>query len=62
MRDWELYPTRSADLDMIMELSFTRSSTVTRPFVGLLLRVGMRRLTEEDVELIRCRARAPKLA
>lgn len=62
MRDWELYPTRSADLDMIMKLSFARSSTVTRPFVELPLRVGMRRLTEEDVELIRSRTRAPSPA
>lgn len=56
LEDFRLYPSERADLDLIMELSFARTSTVTRPYVGLLLRVGMRTLTDADVELIRDRA------
>ena len=56
MKQFELYSTRGANLDLLMELSFAKNSTVTRPYIGLLLRVGMRTLTEEDVSLIRARA------
>lgn len=56
LEDFEIYPTDGADLDLLMELSFAKSSTVTRPYIGLLLRVGMRTLTDEDVKLIRGRA------
>lgn len=56
LRDFQLYPTDKANLDLIMELSFAKNSTVTRPYVGLLLRVGMRTLTEDDVKLIRATA------
>jgi len=56
LKDFRLYPSEKANLDLIMELSFARTSTVTRPYVGLLLRVGMRTLTDDDVELIRSRA------
>ena len=56
MKQFQLYPTQGANLDIIMELSFAKASTVTRPYIGLLLRVGMRTLTEQDVEVIRARA------
>ncbi|MFN8612916.1 MAG: hypothetical protein U0931_35585 [Vulcanimicrobiota bacterium] len=56
MKQFEFYPIRGANLDLLMELSFPRNSPVTRPDIGLLLRVGMRTLTEEDVNLIRSRA------
>jgi len=54
--NFEVYSGDGANLDLLMELSFARSSTVTRPYIGLLLRVGMRTLTDEDVKLIRGRA------
>jgi len=53
LRDFVLYESDKADLDLIMKLSFAQRGKVTRPFVGLLLRVGMRTLTAEDVELVR---------
>lgn len=58
LEDFQMYPGDGANLDLLMELSFARNSTVTRPYVGLLLRVGMRALTEEDVVLIRKRGGA----
>lgn len=51
-----VYPSEGANLDVLMELSFARNSTVTRPYIGLLLRVGMRTLSEDDVPFIRARA------
>lgn len=56
MKNFILYPTGGANLDTLMELSFAKSSTVTRPYIGLLLRVGLRVLTDEDVDLIRLRS------
>lgn len=35
---------------------FVKNSTVERKYIGLLLRSGVRKLTEDDVELIRKRA------
>ena len=57
LRDFRLYEGNGANLDMMMNLSFAAKSTVTRPYIGLLLRVGMRTLTPEDAELIRTHAR-----
>jgi len=57
VRDFRLYEGNGANLDMIMNLSFAAKSTVTRPYIGLLLRVGMRTLSPEDAELIREHAR-----
>ncbi len=51
------YPPEATSLDDMMELSFAREKEITRPYIGLLLRVGMRKLTDEDVELLRKRAR-----
>lgn len=56
LRDFKLYEGNGANLDMMMNLSFASKSTVTRPYIGLLLRVGMRKLTEEDTEMIRSHA------
>jgi len=57
LRDFQLYEGSAANLDMMMNLSFACKTTVTRPYIGLLLRVGMRTLTQEDAELIRRSAR-----
>lgn len=53
----ERYPPEAIGLDDMMELSFAKEKKVTRPYVGLLLRVGMRKLTEADVKLLRDRSR-----
>lgn len=53
LRNFQLYEGNGANLDMVMRLSFASKSTVTRPYIGLLLRVGMRKLTLDDAELIR---------
>lgn len=39
----------------MMELSFAREKQVSRPYVGLLLRVGLRKLTDADVRFLRGR-------
>ncbi|MEW6281977.1 MAG: hypothetical protein AB1758_25455 [Candidatus Eremiobacterota bacterium] len=49
------YPPGRAGLDDMMELSFAREKEVTRPYIGLLLRVGRRDLTDADVALLRQR-------
>ncbi len=49
----ERYPPRAAGLDEMMELSFAKEKEVTRPYIGLLLRVGMRKLTEADLTYLR---------
>ena len=56
MAGFALYPSDKADLDLLMKLSFAQGGKVTRPFIGLLLRVGMRTLTDADVDLIRGKA------
>ena len=61
LQDFVLYPSAGADLDFLMQLSFAKGSKVTRPYVGLLLRVGMRTLTAEDITLIQQAAGAPML-
>lgn len=53
----ERYPPEATNLDDMMDLSFAREKEVTRPYIGLLLRVGLRKLTDEDVQLLRKRAR-----
>jgi len=39
-------------LEVVEQLSFVRNSTVERKYIGLLLRGGVRALTEEDVKTI----------
>ena len=56
LRNFQVYEGAGADLDMMMNLSFASKTTVTRPYIGLLLRVGMRTLTEEDAKMIRAHA------
>lgn len=51
------YEPGRVKIDTIAELSFAKNSTVERKYIGLLLRSGVRKLTDEDVELIRSRAR-----
>ncbi len=56
----ERYAPGATSLDDMMDLSFAKEKEITRPYIGLLLRVGMRKLTDEDVALLRKRAkRAP---
>ena len=43
-------------MDTVEQLSFVKSSTVERKYIGLLLRSGVRKLTEKDVELVREKA------
>ena len=59
LRSIERYPPHRAGLDDMMDLSFAREKEVSRPYIGLLLRVGLRKLTEADVALLRGRVRQP---
>ena len=47
------YEAGSAGIDTIAKLSFAKESTVERKYIGLLLRVGVRKLEASDLELIR---------
>lgn len=49
----ERYPAQTIGLDEMMGLSFAREKQVTRPYIGLLLRVGLRKLTEGDLTYLR---------
>ncbi len=49
----ERFPPGVIGLDEMMGLSFAREKEVTRPYIGLLLRVGMRKLTEADLTYLR---------
>lgn len=51
------YPPEATSLDDMMDLSFAKEKEISRPYIGLLLRVGMRKLTDEDVKLLRDRSR-----
>ncbi len=53
LREIQAYPTKDAGLDTLMKLSFARDTDITRPYIGLLLRVGMRVITAEDLKIIR---------
>ena len=55
----ERYPERAAGLDEMMGLSFAREKEVSRPYIGLLLRVGTRELTDADVTYLRNCVRQP---
>lgn len=52
----ERYTPEATSLDDMMELSFAREKEITRPYIGLLLRVGMRKLTDADLQFLRQRA------
>lgn len=47
------YQPGRAGLDVVERLSFAKTSTVERKYIGLLLRNGCRTLTDEDVALVR---------
>lgn len=49
------YNREATSLDDMMDLSFAQEKQVTRPYIGLLLRVGMRKLTDADIQLLRQR-------
>lgn len=49
----ERYSPRAAGLDEMMGLSFAKEKEVSRPYIGLLLRVGLRKLTDTDVAYLR---------
>ena len=53
VKNFNLYESNAANLDFLMQLSIAKSSKVTRPYVGLILRVGMRSLSADDVQMIR---------
>ncbi len=57
LSDIKRWAPEATSLDDMMDLSFAREKQVTRPYIGLLLRVGMRKLTEADVKLLRERSR-----
>lgn len=53
LTDIKTYPANTVGMDVVEKLSFVKSSTVERKYIGLLLRSGVRRLTVEDVEMVR---------
>ncbi|MBI3929090.1 MAG: EVE domain-containing protein [Armatimonadetes bacterium] len=53
LREIRRYPPRRAGLDEMMDLSFVREKNVDRPYVGLLLRVGVREIAAGDLDRIR---------
>lgn len=42
-----------------MELSFAQEKEITRPYIGLLLRVALRPLTDDDLAYLRSRVKQP---
>ena len=58
LTDIKTYPSGLVGMDTVEQLSFVKSSTVERKYIGLLLRSGVRKLTEKDVELVRKKAAA----
>ena len=50
------YKAHSADIDTIARLSFAKASDVERKYIGLLLRGGVRKLTDGDLKVIRSEA------
>ncbi len=46
------YPPKAIDLDVLKKLSFVQKSTVEEKHIGLLIRVGIRKLELQDLELI----------
>ncbi len=50
------YPAKCLDMETVSSLSFVKNSTVERKYIGLLLRSGVRKLTDQDLELIRDQA------
>lgn len=51
------YEPKSADIDTLCKLSFVKNSPVERKYIGLLLRVGVRRLEDNDLKIIRKHAK-----
>jgi hypothetical protein len=50
------YPAKRLGMETVSSLSFVKNSTVERKYIGLLLRSGVRKLTDQDLELIRGQA------
>lgn len=50
------YKPRSTSIDTIAKLSFVKASDVERKYIGLLLRGGVRKLTDGDLKIIRSAA------
>lgn len=53
LRDIVRYGPGKAGLATLEKISFVRESPVERKYIGLLLRVGVRKLTAEDAAVIR---------
>lgn len=53
LRDIKRYKPGAAGLEVVEKLSFASSSKVERKYIGLLLRVGCRKLTVDDLAHIR---------
>ncbi len=53
LKNIKRYKPGQAGLDVIEKLSFAKDSNVERKYIGLLLRVGCRRLAQADLSLIR---------
>ena len=53
LKEIKSYAPHKATIDTVAELSFVKNSSVERKYIGLLLRNGVRRLTEEDLKFIR---------
>lgn len=58
LKDIVRYEPHKVGLDTLEKVSWVLASPVERKYIGLLLRVGCRRLTTEDAKLIRAAAKA----
>lgn len=56
LKNIKRYKPGVAGLDFVEKLSFAKNTKVERKYIGLLLRVGCRRLTPADVKLIQAAA------
>ena len=56
LKNVKRYKPGVAGLDVVEKLSFAKNTKVERKYIGLLLRVGCRKLTPTDVKQIRAAA------
>ena len=58
LKDLVRYEPHRVGLDTLEKVSWVAASPVERKYIGLLLRVGCRKLTDQDVELLRGASRS----
>ena len=56
LKNIKRYKPGVAELDVVEKLSFAKNTKVERKYIGLLLRVGCRKIIENDLKIIRKKA------